>query len=33
MEWLQDLGMGGCGDGWGGGVFINLLNTFLAQIL
>lgn len=32
MEWLQDLGMGGCGDGWGG-VFINLLNTFLAQIL
>lgn len=31
MEWLQDLGMGGCGDG--GGVFINLLNTFLAQIL
>lgn len=32
MEWLQDLGMGGCRDGLGGG-FINLLNTFLAQIL
>lgn len=30
MEWLQDLGMGGCGDGWGGYLLI-FLTRFLRR--